>query len=355
MKKYLIPNEGIFYKANLHSHSTMSDGHLSPEEMKKEYQKRGYSILAITDHDYLRRHNELTEKNFLLLTGYEVGITSYGNDYPYAFKKIVDLLMIAKNPEERKHVGFHPETIEWLVKKGVLTESEAAEAEYVGELREIRYSNEIIKQTIKSANQNGYLVCINHPMYSLTNYTDYSLFKDALAVEVYNHSCNVIYGLSDSENVYEDMLRGGIKINCVATDDNHNTFDIDSYKNDSFGGFTMIKAKKLEYSHVIEALENRWFYASCGPEIKELYYENGRVYIKTSPVADICMVTLGRKGERMAKDDGETICEASFEVDAENCGYIRFRLTDKNGKKAWSNPYYANELEPSVKAKKRIW
>ena len=39
------------YKANLHSHSVISDGNLTPAEMKKAYKDRGYSILAITDHE----------------------------------------------------------------------------------------------------------------------------------------------------------------------------------------------------------------------------------------------------------------------------------------------------------------
>ena len=41
MKKYLIPEEGRFYKANLHSHSTVSDGTLTPAQMKALYQSRG--------------------------------------------------------------------------------------------------------------------------------------------------------------------------------------------------------------------------------------------------------------------------------------------------------------------------
>ena len=31
MKKYLLPPGGQFYKANLHCHTTCSDGNLSPE------------------------------------------------------------------------------------------------------------------------------------------------------------------------------------------------------------------------------------------------------------------------------------------------------------------------------------
>ena len=38
MRKYLLPENGNFYKANLHCHSTVSDGTLTPEEMKEEEQ-----------------------------------------------------------------------------------------------------------------------------------------------------------------------------------------------------------------------------------------------------------------------------------------------------------------------------
>ena len=41
MKKYLLPEEGQFYKANLHCHTTVSDGSLTPEEIKAAYKARG--------------------------------------------------------------------------------------------------------------------------------------------------------------------------------------------------------------------------------------------------------------------------------------------------------------------------
>ena len=45
MRTYLFPEEGAFYKANLHSHTTISDGRLSPREMRDLYRDHGYSIL----------------------------------------------------------------------------------------------------------------------------------------------------------------------------------------------------------------------------------------------------------------------------------------------------------------------
>ena len=48
--KILLSKDKKQYKANLHSHSNLSDGKLSPTEMKELYKANGYDILAITDH-----------------------------------------------------------------------------------------------------------------------------------------------------------------------------------------------------------------------------------------------------------------------------------------------------------------
>ena len=58
------------YRANLHSHSTLSDGRLTPEQLVEAYREAGYSILAITDHEAPYDHTALSTPDLLLLTGY---------------------------------------------------------------------------------------------------------------------------------------------------------------------------------------------------------------------------------------------------------------------------------------------
>ena len=41
---------GRFYRGNLHTHSTRSDGRLEPEEVIGRYKEQGYDFLALTDH-----------------------------------------------------------------------------------------------------------------------------------------------------------------------------------------------------------------------------------------------------------------------------------------------------------------
>ena len=51
MKKILLDPAKNYFKANLHCHTNISDGKLSPAEIKAHYMKNGYSIVAFTDHD----------------------------------------------------------------------------------------------------------------------------------------------------------------------------------------------------------------------------------------------------------------------------------------------------------------
>ena len=74
MRQYLLPEKGKFYKANLHMHTTVSDGANTPQEVKEAYQKEGYSIVAFSDHEVMVPHNELTDCNFLALTAFEKSI-----------------------------------------------------------------------------------------------------------------------------------------------------------------------------------------------------------------------------------------------------------------------------------------
>jgi len=48
----ILPFDGAgnWYKGNLHCHSTVSDGILTPEEVVSVYKRNGWDFLAFTDH-----------------------------------------------------------------------------------------------------------------------------------------------------------------------------------------------------------------------------------------------------------------------------------------------------------------
>jgi hypothetical protein len=50
LKNLPFQRPGRFFKGNLHTHSTVSDGSLPPEDVISLYRQHGYDFLAITDH-----------------------------------------------------------------------------------------------------------------------------------------------------------------------------------------------------------------------------------------------------------------------------------------------------------------
>ena len=94
----LIKKNAACFKANLHCHSTISDGIMTPEELKEHYKSQGYNILAYTDHEVLVLHNELNDETFLTIPGYEVQI--YGDmELPKRLRRVSHMNFYPGNPE----------------------------------------------------------------------------------------------------------------------------------------------------------------------------------------------------------------------------------------------------------------
>ena len=108
----------------------------------------------------------------------------------------------------------------------------------------------------------------------------------------------------------------------------------------------MIKAEKLEYEVISQALLNGHFYASEGPEINELYFEDGKIHIKSSEATRIIMTTCLRHYRTATADKkGEVISEAIFNIVPELTGeYVRFTVVDKDGKEAHTNAYFLSDF-----------
>ena len=64
-----------FYKGNLHSHTTNSDGRLTPIEAVSYYRKHGYDFLALTDHNIYSDYRDILKlDDFLVHPGTEASI-----------------------------------------------------------------------------------------------------------------------------------------------------------------------------------------------------------------------------------------------------------------------------------------
>ena len=340
MMKHLLPRTN-YYRANLHCHSTISDGAFSKEELKQIYKSRGYQILAITDHNLTIPHPELEDEDFLLITANEINIDEKTPIGPYG--KTYHLNLYAKQRNSRWQPAL-PQKI--YSEEGAMHAQLAQSADLP-----FRYDVESVNKIISAANENGFLVCYNHPTWSMQSYPDYAGLKGLWGVELYN-TCTCLGGCDENNNrVYQDMLVAGQRLFPVAADDLHHR---DNPKKIA-GGWVMIGAEKLEYETILAAMERGDLYASTGAEIHNITVSDGILTVDCSPAHCIKITSHCRRGGgHFTPAEGETTishCELDlnqwlkiWQEDGQENAFVRVEIIGPENKRAYSRPYRLEEL-----------
>ena len=263
-------------------------------------------------------HNELTDETFVALNGVEIGAI---DGAPKKRRKNCDFCLIALTSENLDRPRW---------------DTEGTPPDELGRHVLMRFDPDFVNAVLADARRRGFFVTYNHPTWSLADYTDYIRYDGMHAMEICNYGCAAVGYDEHNAGIYNDLLRAGKRLYCVATDDNHNRID------DSFGGFTMIKAEKLTYTHITDALLRGDFYASEGPLINSLCYEDGRVSVSTSPVQAI-YITKPVRSAALRREPGRCITEACFDVSPDD-GYFFITAVGEDGTKAYTNAYFTDAL-----------
>lgn len=326
------------YKANLHCHSTVSDGKLTPAELKAAYRDHGYSILAITDHEVTCDHTAMTEDDFLMLTGYEAYIRINKEGKYDVYKPEVHINLFAKDPHNVGIVNFNDPYCKY-VKDPAAREALCK----VGSQEQREYTVEYVNKFVRDAKDNGYICAHNHAVWSLES-DEYLLnYEGFFSMEMCNYSSYILNRMEYNGALYDKLLRQGKRLFCHSADDNHNGAPFGHPACDSFGGFTMVLAKDLTYPSVIEALEQGNFYSSMGPKILELTFDGNKVHIETEPVRQITMFTGAKKTYFAIGTEEEPVTSADFEI-SEKAPYVRFDAVDFHGRHANTRGFFRDEL-----------
>ena len=328
-KIYLLPNTPK-YKANLHCHTTFSDGAFTPEEIKKTYKEHGYSVVAYTDHEYIVNHQDLTDDSFIAITGYEYSLGEAPHDgfTHWMDLKCCHLNLYAKDPYQDKHVCFDPEHMPHCKHPEMLS--------YTGPIFKATYDD--IQHVIDEANKNGYLVCLNHPYWSVEPHGDYFNLKGLFAMEINNTSASDYSGHSFYD--YGLLAEYNRTVAPVGADDNHNlVLDPDIDHSDSFGGYTMIYTDDFSYAGILSAMERRDVYGSTGIDFDEVSVTGDVLHIACTPCTSIMACFGGRRWREKRAYDGNTVTAAEFVI-PEDATYIRVFCTNRlNGSYATTRPY----------------
>ncbi len=334
---YLISPNKKQYKANLHCHSTLSDGKKTPEELKDLYRSHGYDVLSITDHETPKSHNDLSEQDFLMLTGYEAYIRPSATCEYNPFASEVHLNLFARDPENETIICYNEAYCKYS------SDEQKEQMVKAGSQRTREYNREYVNEFIRTARENGYLVAYNHPYWSMENEADILAYEGYFSMEMCNYGSYVTNHLEYNGAVYDKMLRTGKRVFCHSGDDNHNNYPVGHTHCDSFGAFTMILAEYLTYDNMISAMEKGEMYSSMGPLFKEVSLEGDKLHIECSEVASICVYFGSKTPKSVIAEPGRVLTGADFTVDAK-AEYLRVSIFDHEGKAADTRGFFRDEL-----------
>ncbi len=291
--------EGQWYKANLHTHTTNSDGTWSPQEAVDAYRKKGYDILAITDHDHLTNVDEFQRDDFLMIPSAEYHPLNSANTYGERHHLVCLNLKQEHGPTREKHV----------------------------------------QDLVKAVIADGGMVIAGHPYWLKQNISDLQQLDGISAMEVFNTVCKRV-GREYSDQIWDDYcLRVG-PVGGIADDDCHGD------EKECGGGWVWIRAKELTLPAVMDALKNEMYYASTGPKFKSIRvvpdvekannWKHYRVFVECEPVKSILGI-VGRGGERIEGENGEDVTSAEIVVGT-NMPFVRIEIHAADGTKAWASP-----------------
>ena len=286
-----------WFKGNLHTHTTESDGKLSPEECYALYKSKGYDFLARTDH--WKVSDAGAYEGMLLLSGCEY---DFGSD-PGA-EGVYHI--VALGMERDPHITR------------AMTPAEAVE--YI--------------------HANGGLADIAHPAWSL-NAPDQLLRYGRIfdMTEIYNSVSGLPRNARPYSGLIVDMLASrGYYLPLIADDDVH--FYVPGF--DACRSFIMVEAEECTREAILSAIAAKRFYATQGPELyvrveRAAEGKEGRIIVDCSPVCEIIyysnMVWNNHRAD--TAQDGERLTHGEY-VPHANDRFIRIEIRDAAGNMAWS-------------------
>lgn len=288
-----FPISGNWYKANLHTHTTLSDGDVNLPVRVKQYRDKGYQVLAITDHEKTNHIEGFSDSKFLLLNGMETHPRSNAL-VPYHF-------VCVNIPEGLK---FAPD---------------------VNAMKRIRQ--------VKAG---GGEIIFAHPYWSGHTINDMLAVDGYCAMEVHNGNFSYT-GKGYNSVQWDQLLNTGKIIPAVAADDLHNSKLIAQ-------SWIMIKAKELTPAAIMDALRTGSFYSSCGPALKDFQIKDGKAEVKCSPAVEICFMGDYTLSHNVTARPKKLITSAEYKL-PKKIKWVRAEIVDAQGRHAWTNPIV---IEPNM-------
>ncbi|NIA07666.1 MAG: hypothetical protein GWP14_08555 [Actinobacteria bacterium] len=284
---------GKWYKANLHTHTTTSDGQFSVTERVRQYREGGYGVLAITDHVQINDVRGLSDKKLLVISGAEF--------QAICPKTTTQYHIVALNLNH----GFKFDSLNDV--------------------------GHCISQVKKAGGES----ILAHPYWSSLAGEDFRHLKGLAAVEIYNSTCDMT-GRPNSENEWAYCLDHGQILPMVGNDDAH--FDEGE---DTMACWTWFKMPSLNVKNLLRALRSGGCYVSCGPKVHDFRITRGKIRLRCTAAVKIYFVGGPGQGDRRRAKESKSI--NTFSVAVPDWPYVRAVIVDERGRKAWTQPIILNK------------
>lgn len=296
---------GRFWRGNLHTHSTRSDGVLPPEEVCRRYRDEGYDFIALTDHFVGAYGYPIVDTKPFRGNGFTTILGAELHSGPMANGELWHILAVGLPPD------FAPSNSpSFDVVDGMETGAQIA----------------------ARARAAGAYVVVAHPQWSGLTLADARGIEAAHAVEIYNHGCWAGCDRGDGFAINDLLLTEGRRLTICATDDAH------FHEPDHFGGWVMVKAEENDPDALLAALKAGLSYSSQGPEIHWIEITDTSVEVECSPAVSVIVQGQGTAAKAV---HGHSMTRASVPLKRfQGLPWIRVTVVDRAGKRAWSNPYW---------------
>ena len=318
-----------WYRGNTHTHTLNSDGDSPPDSVARWYRDRGYGFLFITDHEKITDPAPLNARfgkpgEFLLIVGQEV----------------TQLVADSTHRDKRRQAHMNSLGTTTLVMpqgtRNLATGITMAEG----------YARNI--SAIRAA---GGLAQINHPNWRWSvQLRDLLAIPDSTLLEIANAHVGVnnqggvdLDGriVPSTEALWDSLLTRGKLLFAIADDDAHSfkPQDADVFSLTRPGrGWIMVRADTLSAPAILGAIRRGDFYASTGITLKELSTSRAemKLVMQVNGNEDQRYTTefIGTGGHVLSTVRGP---EASYRIRGTE-GYVRARVVDSNGRRAWTQP-----------------
>jgi hypothetical protein len=315
-----------WYRGNTHTHTLNTDGDSPPDEVVRWYREHGYGFVFITDHEFITDVGPLNDLfgaagRFLVISGQEV---------------------TQRTADPGHTLGVRQAHVNALGVREVirpLGERNIAQATIA----------ETYRRNVDAIRRAGGVAQLNHPNFSWSvPLRELADVPDSILFEVFNGNPTVYndggvdstgVSMPSTEVLWDSLLTRGKTVFAVADDDSH-SFDPAEADDPNVArpgrGWVMVRADTLTADAILTGLRRGDFYSSTGVTLRDYRTDARELSLQIAPFGDRRYTTefIGSGGKVLARVYGTT---ARYRITGSE-GYVRARITDSAGRKAWTQP-----------------